>query len=75
MQSYTDAAALCDAVHGVLHEMMQPGTCVDAAAFLDRLFAARPVAALSRLLVWLQQRLELLQLPALAARQEAVLAD
>jgi hypothetical protein len=56
----TKAAISCQSISG--HSSAQPGI-----AFLDVVLAARPVATLSQLLVWLQQGAALLQLPELAA--------
>jgi hypothetical protein len=55
-----------DALH-----LLQNDPALVGQAFVDCMLAARPVAVLCRLLVWLQQRPELLQLPALAADEHA----
>ncbi|WIA30740.1 hypothetical protein OEZ86_000807 [Tetradesmus obliquus] len=48
---------------------LQPQGDDHAEQFLQAVLAARPVATLARLLVWLQQRPELLQLPEQAAEE------
>jgi hypothetical protein len=52
-------------------KLWQEDRTLNGQAFVDSMLAARPVAVLCRLLVWLQQRPELLQLPALAADEHA----
>jgi hypothetical protein len=55
-----------DALH-----LLQNDPVLAGQAFVDSMLAAHPVAVLCRLLVWLQQRPKLLQLPALAADEHA----
>jgi hypothetical protein len=52
-------------------QLWQQDSALDGQAFVDSMLAAHPVAVLCRLLVWLQQKPELLQLPALAADRHA----
>jgi hypothetical protein len=51
--------------------VLQQDPALDGQAFVDSMLATRPVAVLCRLLMWLQQRPELLQLPALAGDEHA----
>jgi hypothetical protein len=60
MTAIDTAAAACRVIRN--HSSAHPGV-----EFLDAVLAARPVATLSQLLVWLQQGIALLQMPELAA--------
>jgi hypothetical protein len=69
-QSYHEITKLSDAANGVqLHLLLQTREADKAAALIDEVFAARAVSTLAGLLVWLQQRPELLQLPEDTASQ------
>jgi hypothetical protein len=61
------AAAACIDVRD--HTSVHPGL-----TFMNSVLAARPVATLSQLLVWLQQAPTLLQLPELAAQRSSAAA-
>jgi hypothetical protein len=65
------ADALEEAAHIAHEKLLQQQEPGDVQCFLQDVLASRAVATLARLLVWLQQRPELLQLPALAVDESA----
>jgi hypothetical protein len=65
------AAALEEAALASHEQMLLQQVPADVQCFLQDVLASHAVATLAQLLAWLQQRPELLQLPALAADESA----
>jgi hypothetical protein len=73
-QSASETAALALCIQQALHLQSQELE-EHVQEFLEATFAARPVATLAQMLVWLQQRPELLELPAVAAEENPAPAE